>query len=86
MRTLIYDEEDQGKTKPDKIFPREFIAAEAIKAGYSLASILSHDKRKCIVKVRWDIARALRARGMSYAQIGKAMNRDHSTIIHAVRS
>lgn len=86
MRTIIYDEYDLGNTKPDKIFLREFIASQAAKEGYTLEQILSHDRDKELVVVRHGIARALRDRGLSFAQIGRIMNRDHSSIIYAVRA
>lgn len=86
MHTHIQDDCAHDKSEQSKIFPREFIAQEAQKHGFTYAQILSHERQKELVDVRWEIARSLRARGMSFARIGRIMNRDHSSIIHAVRS
>lgn len=38
------------------------------------------------VKIRWQIAVEARKRGYSYPAIGRALNRDHTSILHAVRT
>lgn len=55
---------------------------EVIKSGYSANEILSRCRRSDLVAARRKIALALRENGFSYPQIGKVMNRDHSSIIH----
>ena len=47
--------------------------------------ILSASKWYIHVRPRWALAYALHLRGMSYKAIGRRLNKDHSTIIHAVR-
>lgn len=51
---------------------------------YTVADILSHKKHKTLVEVRRKCVAMLRDKGYSTLQIGKIMNRDHSTICHAL--
>jgi chromosomal replication initiation ATPase DnaA len=51
----------------------------------SIKRLRSASRSTKIVRVRWAIARAARQRGYSYPTIGRALNRDHTTIMHAVR-
>lgn len=53
--------------------------------GYDLATIRRDGRMHDHVRVRWLIAKQARAKGFSYPQIGRALNRDHTTIITAVR-
>lgn len=47
--------------------------------------IKSPCREKYLVDKRKKIAKLLREIGYSYPQIGKMMNRDHSSIIHLVK-
>ena len=47
--------------------------------------IISHHRFDFVTRARFAICKALRMRGWSYAQIGRFLKRDHSTVIHAVK-
>ena len=51
---------------------------------YTLADILGKGKNRTLVKVRRKCVVMLRDKGYSTLQIGKIMQRDHSTICHAL--
>lgn len=46
--------------------------------------ILGPYRYSFLMPARFALCKALRERGMSYPHIGRVMNRDHSTVIHAV--
>lgn len=52
--------------------------------GLTYADMIGKDRRAAFVHARAATSFALRARGMSYPQIGRCLNRDHSTIINYV--
>jgi chromosomal replication initiation ATPase DnaA len=54
-------------------------------SGMQLADILGPNRSRRLFHVRRTIALEARERGYSFPQIGRALNRDHSTIVHAVR-
>jgi chromosomal replication initiator protein len=68
--------------------PREknlaFIGGIAQPYGYSVEDIIGKSRRKKLVAVRRLCILALRAKGYSTTEIGRIMNRDHSTICHAL--
>lgn len=52
--------------------------------GVSEEELLSPARTNRLVRVRQQIVRVLRERrGMSYLEMGRRLNRDHSTLIHA---
>lgn len=64
----------------------EIIACIAAAFGFKPTALTTSDRRfDEICLARRTAAYVLWKRGNSYAQIGRWMNRDHSTIIHAVR-
>jgi chromosomal replication initiator protein len=68
--------------------PREknlaFIDAIAQQHGYSVEDIIGKSRRKKLVAVRRICVIMLRLQGYSTTEIGRIMNRDHSTICHAL--
>lgn len=52
--------------------------------GYTVEDILGHCKLKKLVEVRLWCVLMLRGKGYSTTEIGRIMNRDHSTIVHAL--
>jgi chromosomal replication initiation ATPase DnaA len=68
--------------------PREKNLAEvadiAEDHGYTLNDILGHCRTKPLVAVRLECIKTFRDRGLSTPQIGRIMNRDHTTIVHAL--
>lgn len=68
------------------ITKREIMEQCAATCGVPLEDILGHSRNRRLVHARQFTAAILRARGNSYPQIGAILDRDHSTIIHAVRS
>lgn len=63
----------------------EEIAQIAYKYGYTAQDIIGKRKFKRLVMVRRECAVMLRAKGYSTTQIGRIMNRDHSTIVHSLQ-
>lgn len=53
--------------------------------GYTAADILGKRKLKALVAVRRQCVVMLRKKGYSTTEIGRIMNRDHSTICHALQ-
>lgn len=62
------------------------IAQASAKTGVSPAEIVGRSKARREFHARRMVCLDLRARGWSYARIGALLGRDHTTIIHAVRS
>ena len=53
--------------------------------GVSCAEIQGPSRKAHIVAARWQVIALLRARGWSLPKIGKELNRDHTTILYALR-
>jgi chromosomal replication initiator protein len=53
--------------------------------GYTLEDILGKSKLKALVAVRRKCIVWLREKGYSTTEIGRIMNRDHTTIVHALQ-
>jgi len=53
----------------------------AYKYGYTAEDILGKSRYKRLVMVRRECVGMLRAKGYSTTEIGRIMNRDHSTIV-----
>ena len=68
--------------------PRERTHAEidaiAQEHGYTVEDILGPSRLKRLVAVRRLCILMFRDRGFSTTEIGRIMNRDHSTIVHAL--
>lgn len=54
-------------------------------AGMTLARVLSTDRSPQVVRVRDVICYVAQQQGFSSVQIGRAMNRDHSSVLTAIR-
>jgi chromosomal replication initiation ATPase DnaA len=54
-------------------------------AGFTLADILDHGWTRALADCRNSIYAACRAAGYSYPQIGRRLNRDHSTVLSGAR-
>lgn len=53
--------------------------------GYTLEDILGKSKLKALVAVRRKCIIWLRGKGYSTTEIGRIMNRDHTTIVHSLQ-
>jgi len=65
---------------------RRMAKSVAERHGLNLPDILGDEKTKKVTKARQEVMSELRDRGWSYAQIGQAMARDHTTIMHGVKA
>lgn len=54
-------------------------------SGYSMNEILSRRRQSELVDAREVIVKALLKKGYTFSAIGRAMNRDHTSIIHLSR-
>lgn len=52
--------------------------------SFPVAAVRGHRRPTDLVQCRWAIAQAARRLGYPYAAIGRALNRDHTSIIYAV--
>lgn len=70
----------------DPLYPSRAIKLAAELAGANVKQLLSDWRSpKVLVHARWALAKAMRKRGASTVQIGRRLNRDHSTILYALR-
>lgn len=63
----------------------ELIVLHAERSGYTLRAIRSDSRKRPLVQARWQIIGIVRAAGFSSPVIGRAMNRDHTSILDALR-
>lgn len=73
--------------KPALEAHRRAVAEEAFATirntyGVTLVDVLAPNRRAHVVQARRAWAKALRERGWSYPTIARAMQRDHTTVIH----
>lgn len=54
--------------------------------GISISRILGRSRVRPVVEARQLVCHVLYRHGMSYPQIGRLINRDHTTVLHAVRA
>ena len=53
--------------------------------GYTVEDILGRSRPKQLVEVRRKCVVRMRSKGYSTTEIGRIMNRDHSTIVHSLQ-
>lgn len=74
-----------GNVHDDPLYPTRAIKVAATLAGASIPQLVSYWRApKELVHARWCVMAALRERGMSLPQIGRRLNRDHSTVIYGL--
>ena len=61
------------------------VRAVAAERGFTVETILGRGRSRPIVAVRWEVWRRLHDAGWSSVAIGRAFDRDHTTILHALR-
>ena len=64
--------------------PRERIERLAKDLGYTMDEIRGRSRLPDIVHARWAIMVDLHRVGFSSVNIGRMLNRDHSTVLHAL--
>ena len=62
-----------------------FATVASMKHGVPVWSIFGPRKEARIVRARWDAWALARAAGWTLPEIGRAFNRDHTTILHGLR-
>jgi chromosomal replication initiation ATPase DnaA len=60
----------------------EIVAA----AGMTMADLRAPSRKREMMEVRRIVAAYLRRRGCSLPEIGRVLNRDHSTVLHLLRT
>jgi len=69
-----------------KIFARDIIREEVKRYRINLEVLQSDTKTATLVKIRHYIMwRARKESGMSFPELGKLFNRDHSSVLHAYK-
>jgi hypothetical protein len=64
----------------------ELVVEGCAAANLDVRAVRSASRHQELVECRWRIAAQARIMGYSYPAIGRALNRDHTTIMHAVQS
>jgi len=65
---------------------RRVLDEVAAAAGVSVADILGPSRRARVVAARQAVMAVLHRRGWSSPRIGRALRRDHSTVLHGIRA
>jgi chromosomal replication initiation ATPase DnaA len=81
-------------TQPSTRLKRKILfetAAAAIEAasrqhGVSIEQIVGRRRTRPICRARWEAMAIMRAAGMSLPEIGGALNRHHTTVMHALEA
>ena len=68
---------------PDRF--RALVAGVCAAHGIEMSTVISKTRRQRIVRVRQEIAYHAIRFGWGYAQVGRWMAKDHSTVIHSAR-
>ena len=63
---------------------RLYACIEAANHGVTPAQIFGDSRRQHVVSARWAVWRRMEADGLSIAAIGRATNRDHSTVLNGL--
>lgn len=63
----------------------EYVASVAEIKGLQVSELRSDSRAPKLVKIRGNIAAIARQHGYTFEAIGRALNRDHTTVIHAIR-
>jgi len=86
---LMWEEEEIELVDKLGMTPKQatLIEIEAIakKYGFTAEDILGKKRYKMLVKVRRKCVVMLREKGYSTTEIGRIMQRDHSTIVHSLQ-
>lgn len=64
---------------------RQAIKSASLRHGVSVEEILGDSHTQRIVRPRWEAMHEARQAGASFSAIGRRMNRDHTSVMHAVR-
>ncbi len=57
----------------------------AIDTETSIGELAGRTRTERLVRARWEFFRRAREQGFTWHAIGRAVNRDHSTVLHALR-
>ncbi len=60
------------------------LAAVSIAYGVTIEQIMSPRRSRTWVRARWAAYWLLRQTGLGYAEIGRIMSRDHTSVIHGM--
>lgn len=73
-----------AQTRTNLMFtaPRSYVCSRAREYDVDPTELLGTRKTAHLVRLRADIAKELRRRGFSLPEIGRALNRHHSTVIN----
>lgn len=66
--------------------PAKVLAFVAMETGYSVEQIKSAKRNRHLVKARWQAIKELRELGLSLNEIGDIVNKDHTSILNALRN
>lgn len=65
----------------DQLKASQYIREAAQRHGVEPAAVHGRNRHKRVCHARFEVMRRLRADGLSASEIGRALNRDHTTIL-----
>lgn len=74
-----------GSDRDALVTPSATLACVALRHGYRPADIRSPRRTLHLVRARRACAVALRRHGLSYAEVGRLLKRDHTSVLYLVR-
>ena len=67
--------------------PAHFVLDEISRRyGVTKAQLRSPSRKFILVHARWEAMRIMRDRGLTYAAIGRVLNRSHSVVWHGLKA
>lgn len=70
-------------SRPSRI--GQLIAEASRETGYTPQEIVGHSRKQPLARTRQWVMWKARQEGYSLEQIGRVLNRDHTTVLHGVR-
>lgn len=64
---------------------KEIALAVCAETSIPISAIYGRNRKANVAEARWIIMRIAYDQGMSYEQIGRALNRDHTTVIYGIK-
>lgn len=61
-----------------------YVTEAAQRHGVTADAVLGRDRKRRVAHARFEVMRRLRADGWSLTQIGRALGRHHTTVLHGL--
>ena len=77
---------DHGTDHPGETYPLRAVVAVSGALGVAGYVLISRRRERSLVRGRWAVMSGMRRRGFSLLQIGQKVGRDHTTVLHSLRT